>query len=90
MIMSQKGSKLIRSLIDNIKKPSDNSKPIKIIESSGPIKLTSIYYDLNSDEKKMFNIASNYFYPYPNFLLGKSINIYDLCKPYTIDYIIGR
>ena len=85
MIMAQKGSKLIRCLIDNIKRPSNNSKPIKIIESSGPIKLTSNYYALDSDEKKKCLILpSNYFYPYPNFLLGKSINIYDLCKPYTI------
>ncbi len=85
MMMATKGSKLIRSLIKNIKKPSNNSKPIKIIESSGAINLTANYYDLDSDEKKKCLILpSNYFYPFPNFLLGTSINIYNLCKPYTI------
>jgi len=85
MMMSQKGSKLIRRLIDNILKPSNNSKPINIIKSSGAINLTLNYYFLDSDEKKKCLILpSNYFYPYPNFLLGKSFNIYDLCKPYTI------
>ena len=84
-MMSTKGSKLIRSLINNILKPSKNSKPINIIESSGAINLTANYYVLDSEEKKKCLILpSNYFYPYPNFLLGKSINIYNLCKTYTI------
>ena len=78
MMMSKKGSKLIKSLINNIIKPSDNSSPINIIESSGAINLTSNYYLLDSDEKKKCLILpSNYFYSYPNFLLGSSIDIYD-------------
>ena len=40
MMMSIKGSKLIRSLIRNITNPSKNNKPINIIKSSGPIYLT--------------------------------------------------
>ena len=85
MMMSKKGSKLIKNLINNIIKPTNNSKPINIIESSGPVYLTSNYYALDSDEKnKCLILPSNYFYPYPNFLLGTSFNIYDLCKPYTI------
>tara|TARA_B100001989_G_scaffold251721_1_gene231618 strand:- start:1297 stop:2172 length:876 start_codon:yes stop_codon:yes gene_type:complete len=85
MMMSKKGAKIIKNLIRNIKKPSKNPNPINIIESSGAINLTSNYYHLDNEEKqKCLILPSNYFYPYPNFLLGKSIDIYDLCKPYTI------
>lgn len=87
MMMSKVNSKLINEIINNIKFDGKTEDPMKIINSSGASNLTRQYLLLDNKEKeKCLILPSNYFYPYPNFLINnsKNINIYNLITKETI------
>ena len=49
---------------------------MNVFDSSGAVLLTKLYFDLKDNEKnKIMILPSNLFYPFPNFLLEKNINI---------------
>tara|TARA_Y100001933_G_C18935103_1_gene537030 strand:- start:786 stop:1331 length:546 start_codon:yes stop_codon:yes gene_type:complete len=71
-LMSSRKSKIINAIINDLKEPKDNQDPMKIINSSGPIKLTKIYF-LHKFSNSMI-LPSNYCYPYPSFLINSSLS----------------
>ena len=49
---------------------------MNVFDSSGAVLLTKLYFDLKDNEKnKIMILPSNFFYPFPNFELGKEIQI---------------
>ena len=48
-----------------------------IINNSGPDTVTREYFKLNKNNKnECLILPSNYFYPYPNFMLDKQVDRY--------------
>ena len=87
MMMSKVNSKIINEMINNIKFDKKTDDPRKIIDSSGAHNLTKKYLLLEKKEKeKCLILPSNYFYPYPNFLINNSKNkdIYKFITKETI------
>ena len=53
--------------------------------NSGPEKLTTEYFSLiNNIEQECLILPSNYFYPYPNFMLNTKSNRYEYVDKVTI------
>ena len=76
IMMSKINSKVINKIINNIKFENKYINPIKTINASGATILTDQYFSLNSKEKeKCLILPSNYFYPYPNFLINRFKNV---------------
>ena len=85
MMMSKVNSKIIEKIISDMKINKYLDDPIKTITSSGPIYLTKKYFSLAKDEKeKCLILPSNYFYPFPNFLINKFKNTNDFISNETI------
>lgn len=85
IMMSKVSSRIIKKIISNIKIEKDFKDPIKTIKSSGAIKLTEQYFSLKKEEKKeCLILPSNYFYPYPNFLINKFNDVYKFVTSETI------
>ncbi len=75
MMMSKVNSKLINKVIENIKFDGGTDDPVKIIDFSGASNLTRQYLLLEKKEQdKCLILPSNYFYPYPNFLINNTKN----------------
>ena len=75
MMLSKVNSKLINEIINNIKFNGNSDDPLKIIDFSGAFNLTRQYLLLDNKEKeKCLILPSNYFYPYPNFLIKNTKN----------------
>ena len=83
--MSKINSKIINKMINNISFKNNLKAPIDVIKSSGAINLTKQYFSLNQDEKeKCLILPSNYFYPFPNFLINRTKDIYEFITLETI------
>ena len=85
IMMSKIDSKVINKTISKIEFLNELKEPIDTIKSSGAINLTKQYFSLSQKEKEKFLIlSSNYFYPFPNFLINRKKNIYDFITQETI------
>lgn len=76
-------------LLDNILKAKNTNNPnneIKnIMDNSGPGKLTEEYFSLIKNiEKEALILPSNYFYPYPNFMLNSRVNKYNTVEKISV------
>lgn len=75
MILSKPDSLIINNLLKDITH-NNIIKELSIFEASGPLLLTKIYFNLNENErKKCLILPSNYFYPFPHFLLETNLDI---------------
>ena len=70
-LMASIQNKIIKKIIYDLKKPKNNNDPMTIIDSSGPTKLTNIYFQYHDNTSLI--LPSNYCYPYPSFLLNSSV-----------------
>jgi len=78
IILAQPNSPLINDLLNKIKLNKKIHK-MHVFDASGPYLLTRLYFDLKDKEKdKIMILPSNYFYPFPHFLLEKNFNIKEL------------
>ena len=71
-LMSSKRSFIIKKIISELKLPNIDKEPMSIINSSGPKKLTNIYFKYHDNTSII--LPSNYCYPYPSFLINSSIS----------------
>ena len=72
-------------MISNIEFLNDLKDPIDTIKSSGAVNLTKQYFSLDKNEKeKCLILPSNYFYPFPNFLINRTKNVYEFINLETI------
>ena len=76
LIMSSPQNPIIKELINTIKHPKNIEDPMNIINTSGPSKLTQIYFRniKKTSSSKNLILPSNYCYPFPSFLINSSIN----------------
>ena len=75
MMLAQPNSPIIINFLNNIKSNKKINK-MNVFDSSGAVLLTKLYFDLKDNEKnKIMILPSNFFYPFPNFLLDKNINV---------------
>ena len=85
MIMTKIGSKLIDNILKDINFEKEIKDPMDTIIESGPLNLTKQFFLLSPQEiKKCLILPSNYFYPFPNFLLNKSKDAYTFITKETI------
>lgn len=85
MIMSKIKSSFIDQLINNINLKNELKVPQDTLKASGPVYLSNQYFSLsNNEKKKCLILPSNYFYPYPSFLLNNSKNVSDFILSYSI------
>jgi len=77
MMMSKPNSPLLKDIINSINIPKSKNNPNDIFSASGPWALTDAYFNLNiEDQKKSLILPSDYFYPFPNFLISNKPIIY--------------
>jgi mannosyltransferase OCH1-like enzyme len=71
-LMASSKSYIIKKMISELNLPKNNRDPMSIINSSGPAKLTNIYFKYH--DNKSLILPSNYCYPYPSFLINSGIS----------------
>ncbi len=85
MIMSTPNHILIKNILKNINTENYSSEIKDIINDSGPELLTRTYFSLIKDiEKETLILPSNYFYPYPNFLINSNLDRYNEVENLTL------
>ena len=85
MIMSCPNHILLKNILKNINLKDYKNDINKIMINSGPEKLTTEYFSLiNNIEQECLILPSNYFYPYPNFMLNTKSNRYEYVDKVTI------
>ena len=68
---------LMDNILNDIKLKDYKNDISHIINHSGPNTVTREYFKLNKDnQNECLILPSNYFYPYPNFMLNKQIDRY--------------
>lgn len=86
ILFSSPNNIFLEKIIDSIKLPPKNYSFEDIFLSSGPYLLTEIYFkNIDLTSKKTLILPSNYFYPFPNFLLGN--NSFSRKSMITIDTV---
>ena len=71
------GNRLMSLMVDSLARPVLHNNAIEIIKQTGAIKLTNLFFE--NELYKIENILilpSDYFYPWPNFLLHDEKNRY--------------
>ena len=77
ILMSAPDSPLIKKILSNIRIKEYKNDINYIINSSGPDAVTREYFSLEKNiQSECLILPSNYFYPYPNFMLNKQIDRY--------------
>ena len=69
-LMAAPGCNVIEKIIYELNLPKNHKNPMAIINSSGPNKLTEIYFKYHNNN---LIVPSNSCYPYPSFLLNSSV-----------------
>lgn len=78
MIMSTPRYILLNKILTSIKRYQYLNDIDSIMKNTGPDKLTKEYFIISKEiAKETLILPSNYFYPFPNFMLNKRINKYD-------------
>ena len=71
------GSTLMKMMVDSLSKPVSHHNAIEIIQETGAIKLTNLVFEHKLHESEnILILPSDYFYPWPNFLLHDEKNRY--------------
>jgi mannosyltransferase OCH1-like enzyme len=71
------GNKLMKLMVESLTKPVLNDNAIEIIKQTGAIKLTSLFFEHKLYENEnILILPSDYFFPWPNFLLHDEKNRY--------------
>lgn len=71
------GSVLMKLMIQSLNRPVSHHNAIDIIKETGAIKLTNLFFENELYEKEnILILPSDYFYPWPNFLLHDEKNRY--------------
>ncbi len=84
VILARPGSTIIEDLIKNIKSKKEINK-MSVFDASGPYLLTKLYFNLSNNERNQIMILpSNFFYPFPSFLLETNIDIKKLINKDSI------
>ncbi len=84
-ILAKPNSLLISKIINNISKPKDQTSSLDILKSSGADLVTKEYFQLKKEYKdKCLILPTNYFYPWPNFLISSNIEIMKFINEKTI------
>ncbi|QWD92030.1 hypothetical protein ICV00_04700 [Polynucleobacter asymbioticus] len=70
-------NKLMSLMIESLEKPVLHNNAIEIIKQTGAIKLTNLFFEYSLYENEnILILPSDYFYPWPNFLLHDEKNRY--------------
>ena len=78
MIMSKPNSDFLNTIINSIYCPKNKNNTYEIFSSSGPYAFTDSYFSLNEEvQKKGLILPSDYFYPFPNFLISSKSKNYE-------------
>ena len=77
LLLSSPNSLILKNILSNIKPAEYKNEIYHIIKNSGPEAVTREYFSSKDENKKSILILpSNFFYPYPNFMLNKQVNKY--------------
>ena len=77
ILLSSPNFILLDNVLNHIKSKEYENDINFIIKNSGPENVTKEYFSLEKFNKdKCLILPSNYFYPYPNFMLNKQVNKY--------------
>lgn len=75
---SAPASTFINLMVASTGKSIKSNDVSKIMEGAGPIKLTEVFFtNFKKIENEVVIFPSNYFYPWPNFVMTGAINRYD-------------
>ena len=78
ILISSPNSLFLQKILKNIKTTEYKNEINHIIKNSGPEAVTKEYFSLTKEFKdESLILPSNYFYPYPNFMLNKHVNKYE-------------
>jgi len=85
ILMSSSNCIILKKVLSYIKSVEYKNNINYIIKNSGPEIITRKYFSLFKDVKETSLILpSNYFYPFPNFMLNKNIDRYDEVEDISI------
>lgn len=83
LIISEQKCSLLKAVIDNLPKYTKATTGLEILNYSGPNYLTKIIFR-NRFLKNITILPSQYFYPWPNFMLHSHANSYSWVTKQTI------
>ncbi len=85
ILMSSPNSIFLKEILNKIKQKPYKNDINHIIKNSGPEAVTREYFSsFNKISNKSLILPSNYFYPFPNFMLNKLTNRYDEIEDISI------
>ena len=85
ILLSAPNFLLMDNILSYIKSKDYKNDINHIINNSGPNTVTREYFKLNKNNKnECLILPSNYFYPYPNFMLDKQIDRYKEIEDFSI------
>ena len=85
ILMSAENFLLMDNILKYIKSKKYKNNINYIIKNSGPDTVTREYFNLKKTyQNECLILPSNYFYPYPNFMINKQINRYNEVEDVTI------
>ena len=85
ILMSAPNSIILEKVLKYIKSIEYKNDINYIIKNSGPETITKEYFALAKElEETSLILPSNYFYPFPNFMINKKINRYDEIEDISI------
>lgn len=85
ILMSTPDFLLMDNILDYIKSKDYKNDINFIIKNSGPDTVTREFFNLNKhNQNECLILPSNYFYPYPNFMLNKQIDRYSEIEDVSI------
>ena len=85
ILMSTPNFLLLNNILSYIKQKDYKNDINYIIKNSGPDTVTREFFNLNkTNQNECLILPSNYFYPYPNFMLNKQIDRYSEIEDVSI------
>ena len=85
ILMSAPNFLLLDNILSYIKQKDYKNDINYIIKNSGPDTVTREFFNLNKlNQNECLILPSNYFYPYPNFMLNKQIDRYSEIEDVSI------
>ena len=85
ILMSAPNFLLLNNILSYIKQKDYKNDINYIIKNSGPDTVTREFFNLNkANQNECLILPSNYFYPYPNFMLNKQIDRYSEIEDVSI------
>jgi len=75
---------LFKKLIENLQEYRENMSPMEILNYSGPQYMTKVIFNNKEDLNDIVICPSQYFYPWPNFMIKSEQNPYSLISDKSI------